>query len=284
MSLARPIPATLLAIHGGIGCILIALFWPLNWFLPDHTLRTAYLFFPLWLGYILVVDALVLHRTGSSPLQRSRAHFLITFVVSAPAWWLFELINARTQNWQYLGRESFSNLEYFILATISFSTVMPAVFGTAELARSFRWMTRFSQGVPLRPTRANCLALFCAGWGMLGLTLLWPKYCYPMVWTSMCLILEPCNVWRKHPNLFDWLSRGDWRPVVALSTGALTCGFFWELWNFYSYPKWIYHTPGVQFLHVFEMPLLGYLGYLPFAWELFALRNLLAPRMTPPRL
>jgi len=27
----------------------------------------------------------------------------------------------------------------------------------------------------------------------------------------------------------------------------------------------------VDFLHVFEMPLLGYLGYLPFAWELFAI-------------
>jgi hypothetical protein len=36
-------------------------------------------------------------------------------------------------------------------------------------------------------------------------------------------------------------------------------------------------------LHVFEMPLLGYGGYVPFALELFVLRNLLwrgAPRVT----
>src|SRR5437763_10788591 len=80
----------------------------------------------------------------------------------------------------------------------------------------------------------------------------------------------------------EYLERGDWRLIVSLSVGALICGFFWEMWNYYSWPKWIYHTPGAQFLEVFEMPLLGYGGYVPFAPELFVLRNLLwrgAPRI-----
>ncbi len=50
----------------------------------------------------------------------------------------------------------------------------------------------------------------------------------------------------------------------------------WELWNFYSYPKWIYHIPYVGVLHVFEMPLAGYGGYLFFGPELYALYNLLS--------
>ena len=50
----------------------------------------------------------------------------------------------------------------------------------------------------------------------------------------------------------------------------MVCAFFWELWNVYSYPKWVYEIPGVGFAHLFEMPLLGYLGYLPFSLELFA--------------
>ncbi|MCZ0454684.1 hypothetical protein, partial [Escherichia coli] len=75
----------------------------------------------------------------------------------------------------------------------------------------------------------------------------------------------------------DSLTRGDWRPVAALMLGALICGFFWEMWNIYSSPKWLYSTPGVEFLYVFEMPLLGYLGYLPFALELYALVHLLMP-------
>jgi hypothetical protein len=43
------------------------------------------------------------------------------------------------------------------------------------------------------------------------------------------------------------------------------------MWNFYSWPKWYYTVPYVGWAKVFEMPLLGYLGYIPFAWELFAL-------------
>ena len=43
--------------------------------------RTAYLFFPLWLGLHLVVDALVLSRTRTSPRTRSRQESCC-FVVS----------------------------------------------------------------------------------------------------------------------------------------------------------------------------------------------------------
>jgi hypothetical protein len=100
-------------------------------------MRTAYLFFPLCLGYILMVDALVARRTGSSLWTRSRRDFILLFVASAPVWWLFEAINQRTANWEYLGSNSFTVFEYYLLCTISFSTVMPTVFETAELARSF---------------------------------------------------------------------------------------------------------------------------------------------------
>ena len=36
-------------------------------------------------------------------LTRSPTAYAGLFFVSAPAWWLFELINLRTQNWIYLG-------------------------------------------------------------------------------------------------------------------------------------------------------------------------------------
>ncbi|MBI4662406.1 MAG: hypothetical protein HY735_26600 [Verrucomicrobia bacterium] len=261
--------------HGWIGAILVSTFWPLNWFLPG--LRTAYLFFPLWLGYILVVDALVLGRRGTSLYTRSRTAFWALFAASAPAWWLFEVINWRTKNWEYLGGEHFSGFEYFLLSSLSFSTVMPAVFESAELVRSFRWIERLGPGPKLNPTSGVRLKLLAGGLAMLGLTMAWPEYCYPLVWGAVFLILEPLNVLLGRQNFLEWLQDGDWRPVVSLSLAALICGIFWEMWNFYSFPKWIYHTPGAEFLHIFEMPLLGYIGYLPFAWELFSLRNFLWP-------
>jgi hypothetical protein len=262
--------------QGWLGLLLLGICWPLNWTLPG--MRTAYLFFPLWLGYILVVDALVLTRTGDSLYARSRRHFVLLFVASAPVWWLFEWINSRTANWEYVGSNSFTQFEYYLLCTLSFSTVMPAVFETAELIRSFGWIDRFATGPRLRPRAGLVFALFLSGLAMLGLTLLWPKYCYPFVWTSLALILESANRCLGRRNLLQTLELGDWRPVVSLSLGALLCGFFWEMWNYYSYPKWIYHTPGAQFLHIFEMPLLGYAGYIPFALELYGLKNFLWPR------
>ena len=268
-----------LAPHGWGGVLLIALAWPLNWGLPG--LRTHLLFFPLWLGYALLVDALVLRRRGSSILKRSRKDFALQFAYSVPAWWLFEAFNVRTHNWQYLGGEWFSPLAYFVLTSVSFSTVMPAVFETAELVRSTGWVRRLSGRVRLEPKQPLLLAMLGMGIAMLTLSMVWPGYFYPLLWGSVFFLAEPINAWRGRPALLEHLKSGDWRPVVALALGALICGFFWELWNYYSYPKWTYHTPGVDFLHIFEMPLLGSIGYLPFGLELYALMYLIAPRPSP---
>ncbi len=253
----------------------MAICWPLDWML--HGIRTAYLFFPLWLGYILTVDAIVLRRTGTSLWSRSRKDFVLLFVASTPVWWLFEAINQRTANWSYLGAEQFGAIEYFLLCTIAFSIVMPAVFETAELVRTFAFMRRFGSGPRLGA--ASTLEGWFLGIGivLLALTLIWPRYCYPFVWISLVLILEPINFRLGRRYLLQPLRAGDWRPVVSLALGSLLCGFFWVMWNYYSYPKWVYHTPGANFLHVFEMPLLGYGGYIPFALELFELKNFLWP-------
>ena len=257
------------------GLVLLAVCWPLNWTLPG--VRTAYLFFPLWLGYILVADALVAKRTGTSLWTRSRKQFVLLFVVSAPAWWLFEMINWRTGNWEYLGSGPFTWLEYHVLCTVCFSVVMPAVFETAELVRSFRWVERLGSGPRLRPTRRLCLGLLLAGVATLGLLLVWPRWFYPFTWVSLALILEPLNRRLGRRHFLERLQHGDWRAVISLSLGALICGFFWEMWNYHSFPKWIYHTPGTEFLHLFQMPLPGYGGYIPFGLELYGLKNLLWP-------
>lgn len=258
-------------VYGWVGLGLIAIFWPLNWFMPG--LRTHWGFFPLWLGYALTVDALVFLRKGTSILNRSGRAYVMLFLLSTPGWWLFEVINWRTQNWYYDGRELFTDLEYFLLASLCFSTVMPAVFGTAELVGTFRCLK--IRSVRIAPTQKTLWILFVTGWGMLALLLLWPMYFFPLVWGSVYLIIEPINVWRGYRSLLMYTDDGDWRPVLALLLGCLICGFFWEMWNFYSYPKWIYKIPFVDFLHIFEMPLLGYGGYLPFSLELYAMYHLL---------
>ena len=268
--------------RGWVGVVLVAVCWPLNWTLPG--VRTSYLFFPLWLGYILVVDSLVQMRTGSSIWIRSRRDFILLFLVSVPVWWLFELINLRIANWEYLGRDLFAPVRFHLLSTISFSTVIPAVFETAALVSSFGWTEHFGSGLRIPATRTVFAALFLIGQAMLAAMLAWPKIFYPFTWIALILIFEPINYWMGRPYFLKELREGDWRTVISLSLGALVCGLFWEMWNYYSFPKWIYHIPGLAFFHIFEMPLLGYGGYVPFALELYALKNFLwpsGPRLAP---
>ena len=248
---------------------MVIVFWLLNWTLTSA--RTHWGFFPLWLGYCLTIDGLVFWRTGTSLLRRSPHKYVGLFLVSAPAWWIFELINLRTQNWNYIGSEIFSPVEYAFWTTLSFTTVIPAVFGSAEFFASFDRVKRLGRGPLVGTDQRTTLTFFLLGWILLAVMLIWPNIFFPFIWLSLYFILEPINIWLGNRSLAQWTEQGDWRPVVSLWLGVLLTAFFWEMWNYYSYPKWIYHVPWGGRLHVFEMPLLGYGGYLPFALELYAL-------------
>lgn len=261
-------------LHFWLGLALTAGFWALNWGLSG--LRTHYLFFGLWLGFCLTVDGLTFWLRGSSMPTRNWRRFLSLFLLSAPVWWLFEFFNERLQNWHYLGTETLTAPVFRLWATLNFTTVIPAVFCAAELAASFKWIQRLPRGPRIQPTRFTTLAFFFAGWVMLALLWIWPRWFFPFVWISVYFILEPINVWLGNRHLAQWTARGDWRPVVSLWVGVLICGFCWELWNYYSYPKWIYTISYADWLRIFEMPLLGYGGYLPFALELYAMTHLIA--------
>ncbi len=257
--------------HFYIGLVLILVSWYFNWSLTG--LRTYLLFFPLWLGYILFVDSLILIRINSSLLKRNFRKFILLFIISAPAWWLFELLNIRTANWIYVGKEFFTDFEYAAYATLSFSTVMPAVFETSELISTFKWSDRFQKKKSINKTPQKTNIIFIVGLICLTLILLLPDYFFYLNWLSIFLIIEPLNIWMKNKSLFDYISNRNWKPFICLITGCIICGFFWEMWNFYSYPKWIYHLQLANFIHIFEMPVLGYLGYIPFSLELFAIYN-----------
>lgn len=267
------------AITGWIGLFLVAVVWPLNWWLPGP--RTHLLFFPLWVGFVLCVDTLVAARSGQSVIHAAPLRFAGLFLASIPLWWIFEVINKRTQNWSYQGTALFSDVEYVVLASVAFSTVVPAILASAELVNSFGFMRRFADSWKLPGAGGFARILFASGWIMLALLLVWPDRFYPLVWGSLYAMMDPINYWRGRPSLLSRLHRGDWRPIVALSCGALICGFFWEMWNYFAFPRWIYRTPGVGAPYVFEMPLAGYLGYLPFAWEVYAFSHLVISRMPP---
>lgn len=254
------------------GLVLIVLCWYVNWNFDG--LRTHLAFFPMWLGFALVVDGLVYFRKGSSLYSRNKLAYTGLFLLSIPLWWLFELFNSVTRNWQYLGREHFTDFEFFILASLSFSTVVPSVFGSAELVSTF-WR-RENKNWTIKDEPKTGYIFITAGILMLILLLFFPMVFYVFIWMIVFLIVEGINILLKNKSIITVVSKGNWQPVFSLWVGCVICGFFWEMWNYYSYPKWIYDVPGVNFLHVFEMPLLGYLGYIPFSLELYSVYKLIA--------
>ncbi|MBP2669108.1 MAG: conserved rane protein of unknown function [Deltaproteobacteria bacterium] len=259
----RPFPR-----WGWAGLAAMAFSWLLAWTrLPWMEALQAHTFTPLWLSHIVVVNALSFRRTGECLLLSRTRRFLLLFPASAAFWWCFEYLNRFVGNWYYLEPPGFGAGEYFLFATLPFATVLPAVLSTRELLLSFpRVDGAFCGWRPLSPAHpragaAAALLLSCAGLLAVGVV---PDVVFPLVWVAPPAILVALPALRGEVHALSGISAGDWRPFAASSLAALACGFFWEMWNFGSLAKWVYAIPYVDALHVFEMPLPGYAGYLPF--------------------
>jgi hypothetical protein len=253
-----------------------------SWFQPwqEHTFCIP------WVGYILSVNALCIQRSGRSLLTDAPGKFLFMFPASAIFWWFFEYLNRFVQNWYYVQAGDFSPMEYALLASMAFATVLPAVLSTHRLLLT---LTIFNPGLSaVRPVslpygRMPAAAALLVAAGGLAFIGVYPDFLYPLVWIAPLLIISSLQALWRRPTLFDDIRSGDWRLLVASAVAALVCGFFWEMWNFYSLTRWEYAIPKVDRFHIFAMPLLGYGGYLPFGMECLVIgqivmgRELLAP-------
>ena len=233
----------------------------------------AHTFTPLWVGYITLVNALTFRRTGMCMAVNRPGRFLCLFPLSAAFWWFFEYLNRFVGNWHYVGVD-FGPWEYFWYATLPFSTVLPAVLGTRDWLLGFSWpKARFGAFLPLHVSHPRGLAwvvLLAAAAGLTGIGI-WPNGLFPLIWISPLLILICLQTLLGERHVLSALPDGDWHVIVCSALGALICGFFWEMWNFFSLAKWEYQIPFVHGFEIFEMPLLGYAGYLPFGLECAAL-------------
>jgi hypothetical protein len=277
---ARPAPerapARRFPAWGWIGLALMAAGWTLAWsgeLVPPGWRRHT--FTPLWLGYIVVMNALACRRTGESPLTHRTWLFLALFPASAVFWWLFEYLNQFVDNWYYSGIEASGDWDYFLQGSLPFSTVLPAVLSTWAWLRQFPRLEAMALPA-VRGTRH--LAWLGLGVGALGLAAIgiWPETLYPLLWLAPLLLLLGLAQALLGESLLAPLGAGDWRPLLQPALAALLCGFLWELWNYGSLARWHYSIPYAAGWRLFEMPLLGYAGYLPFGIECALLTDLVA--------
>ncbi len=270
-------PARLFPWWGWLGLIIGILFWIMawtrfKWFAPlqPHT------FTPLWVAFIMVINGLCYRHRGHCMMLDRPAFFLLLFPISAVFWWFFEYLNRFVQNWYYIGPR-FDAWEYFWYATLPFSTVLPAVLSLRDWLASARWLRqRFSHLKPLRIRSpkipaAMILMLSASGLAAIGI---WPNFLFPLLWIAPLLIILSLQALMDAQTILSGPLAGNWTAVAAAAAAAVICGVFWEMWNFFSLAKWQYSIPFVHRYQIFEMPLLGYAGYLPFGLQCAAVGSL----------
>jgi hypothetical protein len=256
-------------IWGWMGLILLVVAWVVAWNrFPVFAALQKHTFSPIWLGYILVINALTYQRSGHCLLIDRTKYFLWLFPLSAGFWWSFEYLNRFVENWYYIGVDEFGAWEYFWYATLPFSTVLPAVLSTAQ------WLHTFPRlGLGLAnvwrggETTTSCMPIVFLVLGIFGLIgiAIWPTLLFPLVWVVPVLLLIALQAFSgSDPLLISALKTGDWQRIWLLALAGLVCGFLWELWNMKSLAHWAYTVPYVQRFEVFAMPLIGYAGYIPF--------------------
>ena len=269
---ARP-PVARFPAWGWAGVAWTAAAWVLAWTRFEWAAPfQSFTFTPLWLGYIVIVNALAYRCRGECMMTGQPRYFLVLFPVSAAFWWYFEYLNRFVQNWYYVGVTDITPAQYVWMATLPFSTVLPAVLGTYD------WLDASLGPLPgaeIQPAslaggvrRKVCAVLLLAA-SALGLAFLAvrPDVLFPLLWLSPIFLLSALRLLGGRPPLDVEPGNSLPRRVALLAAAALICGFFWELWNEHSLARWIYAVPYVNRFHLFEMPILGYAGYLPFGLE-----------------
>jgi len=234
----------------------------------------------MWTGYILFVDAIVLRVRGSSRLSSNPREIPFLLLISVGVWLLFEAYNLHLNNWHYLGlpiEPSQRNLGFFW----SFATIIPGVFVTIDLVQItlFRGRVKLNRSNRKFKEKRIGIPIVILGLVMVILPILLPgqiaAYLFGFIWLGYIFLIEPLNHRLGVRSLLDELQRGEARNVVVILLAGLLCGFIWESWNFQalnaSGAYWVYTIPEV--LQIFGwkygmMPVLGLLGFAPFAWEL----------------
>ncbi|MBI4445141.1 MAG: hypothetical protein HY645_04465 [Acidobacteria bacterium] len=248
---------TALLVH--IGAFLLALFRVE----PVYT----HFYSIAWWTYIFGV-ASINHRHSNSLMVDTPGQGVRVFLFSAPVWFMFELFNVRMNNWHYLDVP----VELYIRWPgyfIAFGTVLPALFETERLLRNLGlFATR--TGPRLRVGQPLLVRWLLLGALMLAALLLKPVFFFPALWLAFIFLLDPL-VYRydRSESLLGQAESGNYERILRLMTAGLICGLLWEFWNFWSGAKWIYSLPFFYSLKIFEMPALGFLGFLPFALECY---------------
>jgi hypothetical protein len=221
----------------------------------------------VWTGYILLVDSLVLRLKGQSLIHDRLSIFF---------WLMFEVYNLFLKNWYYVNLPPQAwqrNLGY----GWAFATIFPGILETTELLEALFPFHRLRR-TPFRFSDFWLSLSVVVGVLFVVVPPLLPyaisRYLFGLVWLGFFFLVDPLNMQLGAPSILrDW-EEGRPGRTCALLLGGFVCGLLWEFWNYWARTKWIYAVPILSEIKLFEMPLLGFFGFPPFAVECYVLYHL----------
>jgi len=228
----------------------------------------------VWTGYVFLMDGIVYRLKGRSLLVNDRLELLIIVFISVASWWLFEFYNQprfwRTDLelwWHYHNLEPNPYLRR-VGYDWAFATIFPALFLTAQLFASTLFAKRPRLLGAVRLSRPVVYAVMFLGPVVVLIPLIFiSSWFAPMIWISFILLLDPVNYLRGWPSIIGDLSQGRWPRLLSLLASGGVCGLLWEFWNYWATARWTYTVPYFGNFKLFEMPVLGFFGFPPFAVE-----------------
>lgn len=230
-----------------------------------------------WLGYVMFLDAVIFKLKGNSLLCNRRRDFYIQIPLSIIFWLLFELYNLHLANWEYHGLAE-NKIERYLGTGLAYGMIMPGIFQTTEFVETIRLFDRFRISA-LRVSNRIIYSSIVLGFFFIMTPLLIPRdyaqYLFGLVWTGFIMIFDPivyCS--SKGDSLLKDLEDGRLSRILNLFLAGYICGFLWEFWNYWAAAKWVYIAPFMEDVKIFEMPVAGFLGFGPFAWEYFCFYHL----------
>lgn len=253
------------------GVVLCLASWAVAWGLIPAGSLTRFAFVPQWWGFILALDGVVYRRTGgTSLLARHPGGLLAVAGVSCVSWYFFEYLNYFVgSNWYYPHNALFSQAGYLLWFGLAYTTVLPSIFTVYTLLTTFAPLrTRYSAGPRIALSRGAWERVLLLGLVTLGLLIVWPAPLFPVLWLSPLMIVAASLMLTSRWTPFTPLKRGDWTPLALIALACALNYLVGEMWNFYSTAEnpnfWKYDVPYVNDPKLFEMPVLGFFGYLPF--------------------
>lgn len=253
---------------------LISLFGGIMMGVSGHRPWIDWNFIFAWFGFLLILNQVIFHYQ-KKPLFPSYKKFFFLSIASALFWWFYEWMNMYLKNWDYPQAKYYNGLEWGIIATLAFSSVLPLITLSVNFITVF-FLKKDLGWSNLSFSRKRAVFFISLGILCFILCIIESLYAFPLVWFILFFILDPINALQNKRSILSEALRKNYTPLLCIAAASIFAGISWETLNHFipkwTYPiePWFWKLPSFFTYKYFEMPISGFFGYIPFSYSAFA--------------